>query len=191
MRLVLRPGGRSHAWVAALLIVAAAASLHARRELTEQELKARIDSEGNPTKKAKLEIKLGRLKLDQAIAAYDGNQFDAGPKLLDAYRGCMRQAWELLEKSGRDAGRKPQGFKDLDIALRESARRLNDLKMRTPYEDRGNIEAVATEIDTLHAKVLTALFPGGQLGGPSKQSVPPVPVKPAGPQSLAVPGEHP
>jgi hypothetical protein len=186
MKLVLRSGGLALAWVAALEIVAAGGSLHARREVSEQQLMARIESEGNPTKKAKLEIELGGLKLNQAIAAYDRDQFDAGPKLLETYWGWMKQAWDLLEKSGRDAGRKPQGFKDLDIALREHARRLNDLKQRTPYADRPNIEHTAAEIDALHTQVLAALFPGGHL----KESAPSEQAKPAPrPSSALRPGD--
>jgi len=174
MKLVLRPGGWVLASVAAFEIVAAGSNLHSRRELSEQELTARIQSEGNPTKKAKLEIQLGDLKLGEAVAAYDHDQFDAGPKLLEAYRSLMKQAWDLLEQSGRDAGRKPQGFKDLDIALREHARRLNDLRQRTPFVDRSAIEHVTDEIDALHTQVLTALFPGRQ----TKESAPSTQIKP-------------
>ena len=188
MKFVLRPGNLAFAWVAALEIVAAGGSLRARHELSEQELNGRIQQEGNPTKKAKLEIQLGDLKLNEAIAAYGHDRFDEGPKLLEVSRSWMRQAWDLLEKSGRDAGRKPQGFKDLDIALRESARRLNDLRQRTPYADRGAIERVAAQIDALHNQVLAALFPGGQL----KESPPPTQNKPpVSPTSALRPGDPP
>jgi hypothetical protein len=177
MRAVLRPGVCLLTWVAALEVVAVASVLCAHREASEQELTARISQESNPTRKAKLEIQLGELKLSEAVTAYDDDQFEAGHKLLETYRSWMHQAWELLEKSGRDAGRKPQGFKDLDIALRESARRLNDLKQRTPYVDRAGIENVAAQIDTLHSQVFTALFPGGESDepGPAKQVPPSTP----------------
>jgi hypothetical protein len=92
----------------------------------------------------------------------------------------------LLEKSGRDAGRRPQGFKDLDIALREHARRLNDLRQRTPLADCGTIESVTAEIDTLHGQVLTALFPGGEV----KELAPSPQIKPSRPTTPAVrPGD--
>lgn len=188
MQLVLRPGGWVLAWVVALEIVAAANLSSARRELSEQELTARIQEESSLTRKAKLEIQLADLKLEQAIAAYDRDQFDAGHKLLETYWSWMQQAWDLLQKSGRDAGRKPQGFKDLDIALRETSRRLNDLKQRTPYLDRHSIENVAAQIDSLHTEVLAALFPGGQL----KEEAPPAPSKPAPAANKALrPGDPP
>ena len=186
MKLVLRPGWWVVAGLAALEIVAFGAVLHARRELSEEDLTARIAREANPTRRAKLEIELGGLKLGQAITAYDHDQFEAGPKLLGTYWGWMKHAWDLLKRSGRDAGRQPQGFKELDIALREHARRLNDLKQRTPYADRPSIEHTAAEIDALHAQVLTALFPGGQM----LEAAPPKTVQPSPPPTSALrPGE--
>jgi len=181
MKVVGRPGACALAWVAALGIVAAASPLLAK-QLDEQELEARMNSETNPTKKAKLAIQLGALKLSEAVDAYDQNQFDEGPKLIGSYCSWMKKSWELLEKSGRDASRKPQGFKDLDIALRENARRLNDLIQRTPFADRPNIEHAGAEIDALHAQVLAALFPGGQM----KESGPPAVPKTSSPPASAL-----
>jgi hypothetical protein len=188
MKSVLRAVVCSFAWAVALEVVTAGTNAQARHELSEQELNARIAQESNPTRKAKLEIQLGELKLGEATAAYDHDQFEEGPKLLQIFRGCMKQAWDLLEKSGRDAGHKPQGFKELDIALRESARRLNDLKQRTPLADRGGIETVSAQIDTLHSEVLAALFPGGKLN----ESPPAGENKPAPtPHSALRPGDPP
>ena len=155
MRAVGRPGARAIAWAAALGIVAAGAGLQAKHQASEQEIEARIQTEANPTKKAKLEIQLATLKLAEAEAAYDHDRFDEAPKLIGTYWGWMKRSWELLEKSGRDAVRKPQGFKDLDITLRENARQLSDLDHRTPLADRVEIEQVAARIDALHGELGT------------------------------------
>ena len=129
------------------------------REYTEQDLLARIQRESNPVKKAKYQIQLGRLKLDAAIQAYGHDDLEHGQPLLNAYLQQMQAAWDTLGKSGRQAIKKPQGFRELDIALREDGRLLNDLKHRTPYMDREPIEKVAAEIERLHEEVLQALFP--------------------------------
>jgi hypothetical protein len=47
-----------------------------RRPDTEADLLARIEREQNPVKKAKLEIRLGRVKLLQAIEAFDGGNVE-------------------------------------------------------------------------------------------------------------------
>lgn len=171
MRLVRRPSTVALAWVAAvaaLAVVAVPGPFTGRHPETEQELQGRIEREANPIRKAKLGIRLATLKLSQAEAAYAADKTDDGAKLLDAYWSWVSQAWSLLQSSGRDASRQPHGFKELDIALRESARRLADLRQRLPYADRGPIDRVAKQVDGLHTRVLAALFPGGQLGTPAK-----------------------
>jgi hypothetical protein len=185
MRFVRRPGRVALAWVAALAIIAAPILSRAHHSESETELMARLGSESNPAKKAKIEIRLASLKLEQAAAAYGHDQVDAGAKLLDSYLGWMKQAWNLLHQSGRDASHRPQGFIDLDIALRETSRKLADLKIQTPFADRGPIERIGTEADAIHTQVLGALFPGGQM----QDSNPAPPVDPKkGPVSALQPG---
>jgi hypothetical protein len=188
MKLVRRPGPVALAWVAAFGIVAVPAVSRAHHAESEPELLARLANESNPAKRAKIEIRLGSLKLEQAAAAYEHDQVDVGAKLLDSYLGWMKQAWNLLHQSGRDASRRPQGFIDLDIALRENARRLADLSIHTPFADRGPIERIGAEADALHTQVLGALFPGGQL----QDSNPTTPANPKNaPVSTLRPGDSP
>jgi len=161
MRLV-RPAGKFAVIVAvALAIVTAPCVLGARHQGTEQELLARIARETNLPKRARLQAELATLKLDQAAEAFDHDQYDSGKNLLQQYLGWIRKSWGVLEQSGRDATRKPQGFKYLDITLRENVRTLADLAERTPYEDRGPIEAIAKSADAVHSQVIAALFPDG------------------------------
>jgi hypothetical protein len=145
----------------ALAILAAPAFLGAKHQESEQELLDRIEHETNIAKKARLQAELATLKLDEAATAFDHDQYESGRKLLDQYTGWIHKAWNVLEESGRDASRKAQGFKDLDISLRENARSLADLAERTPFADRGPIEETAKTADDVHSQVIAALFPGG------------------------------
>ncbi len=161
MRLVRPAGIIAVIATVALAILAAPSHLGAKHEETEQELLARIEHETNVTKKARLQAELATLKLEQAAAAFDHDQYDSGRSLLQQYTGLIHKAWNVLEQSGRDATRKPQGFKFLDISLRENARALADLAERTPYADRGAIEETVKTADAVHSKVMAALFPDG------------------------------
>lgn len=158
--------------IMAAVAIVGAANLCAHREETEQDLEERIQQEKNSLKKAKLEMDLGTLKLDKAGQAYAHDDTQAGAKLLDGCRNWMQQAWALLEASGRDATRKPQGFKDLDIALRESGRRLSDLQRDVPLAERAAIQSVAKDLDAVHNRVLSALFPGDQMTDTTARSAP-------------------
>jgi len=130
-----------------------------RRQDKEPDLRAHLQREPDPIKKAKLEIRLGRLKLFQAISAFDQGKLEETNRLLGVYMETLNSAWERLRSSGRVAHKNPSGFKELDIELREDARYLEDLSHRIPYSERGTAEEVAAGVDELRNKVLKALFP--------------------------------
>ncbi len=138
----------------------AACSLLARGKDTEAKLVASIARERKPIKRAKLEVRLGTVQLRQAIRAYDRSQIPEGQKLLLSFLGDMENSWKILQSTGRNAAKKPDGFQQLEIALHEDARRLDDLRRRVFYLDRGPVEQALSTVERLHGKVLLALFPG-------------------------------
>ncbi len=156
--------------VAALSLLAAAA---ARQPDNEDDLQARLQRESNPVKKAKLGMRLGRVKLQKAIAAYDDGKIEQGAESLKEYEQVMNDSWQTLQRSGRQATRQPQGFKELDIALREDSRLLVDLAHRTSYFDRAAIEKARKEAESLRSEVLRALFPREHPPGHGKAPAPP------------------
>jgi hypothetical protein len=126
----------------------------------EAKLLSKLEREKNPVKKAKLETKLGRLKLTNAFKAYDQGQYDQCWKLLDEYMTRMNNAWADLVASGHQAVKKPDGFKQLEIALRESRRDLQDFETRITYEERQAADKIRAQTVELRSRVLNALFPG-------------------------------
>jgi len=139
---------------------------------TEELLLRRIESESNRVKKAKDEIRLADLKLEQARNAYEQGDVQVGAKLLEAFVGDMETAWKILQESGRQAAKQPQGFKELDISLRHDGRLLEDLEHRVAYFDRGPVEKAAEEMEHLRAEVLRALFPGAKQQAPNPPAAP-------------------
>jgi hypothetical protein len=126
---------------------------------TEAQLLARLEKEHAPVKKSKEETRLARIKLRQAIQAYNEGNTRQGAQLVGAYLGRIKDSWQLLRSSGRNAARDPRGFKELDILLREDARLLDDLKRRVSYFDREPLEKAEKEVEQVRAEVLQALFP--------------------------------
>lgn len=134
--------------------------LLARRHDNVQELAARIQRESKPVKKAKLEIRMGTLLLDQAADAYDQHKIAQGQKLLSNSTHEMQDAAKLLDNTGRNAAKKPDGFMQLEIALRENARTLTELRERVFYLYRAPIDQALKTMSQTHAHVLVELFPG-------------------------------
>jgi hypothetical protein len=57
-------------------------------------------------------------------------------KHLTEYVGTVREAHQTMMKTGRDAHRKPKGFKELEIALRRQINMLNDLGRTVTFDQR-------------------------------------------------------
>jgi len=130
---------------------------------TEAQLLARVQKEHDPVRKSKEETRLARIKLRQAIQAYEQGNTEQGAQLVSEYLGRMKDSWQTLRSSGRNAAHAPQGFKELDIELREDERLLDDLKRRVSYFDRDPIEKAAKEVEQVRAEVLQALFPAARM----------------------------
>ena len=119
----------------------------------------RIQSEQNPVKRAKDEIKLAKLRLAEVQDAYSQGNVDAGTKLLATFAEDMKASWKLLQASGRKAVKQPDGFRELEISLREDERLLQDMGRRLSYFDREPVDKVSQELERMRQEVLQALFP--------------------------------
>lgn len=155
-------------WLAVLGILLS--SLCAQARDTEEQLARKIQNEQNPVKKAKEEIKLASLKLTQIHEQYSTGHFDAGAKLLGNFMGDVKTSWKLLQDSGRKAWKQPDGFRELEISLREDVRSLQDLARDVSYFDRAPLANAAQELDRMRYQVLNAQFPGDIPGGPKDTS---------------------
>lgn len=141
-------------------------------EKKEAELTLRIEHEGNPGKKARLQIRLAQIKLTAAIIAYDRNDFARGKDLLDQYLGQMQNSWKTLQGSAGEVNKHLKAFKELDITLREDGRILGDLRRRVPYPENKPIDRVEQERRRIRSHVFDALFPGGFPRSKPKSSIP-------------------
>jgi hypothetical protein len=126
---------------------------------TETRLLARMQRERDPVKKSKDATRLARFELEQAIQAYEHGNTDQGARLVTGFLGRIKDSWQILKSSGRNAARDSRGFKELDIEMREDVRLLEDLKRRISYFDRGPVEKAQKEIEQARTEVIQALFP--------------------------------
>jgi hypothetical protein len=142
-----------------LLWAGTAVAIPGKSHDDEAKLSSKLEREKNPVKKAKLEVRLGRLKLEGAFSAYSKGQYKDCWRLLDAYQDFMDRAWADLQASGKIAAKKSDGFKQLDIGLRESRRDLEDFETHITYDERQAVEKIRVRTENLHNRVLIALFP--------------------------------
>jgi DNA gyrase/topoisomerase IV subunit A len=135
----------------------------------EEKLVAKIGRENNPGKKARLQLRLARMKLIEASEAYDHNDLEKGWALLQEYRKQIDASWTTLKESRRGVSKHFEAYKRLEIGLREDARVLEDLRHRVPYPESDSIEKIAKESIQVHSQVLGVLFPPGRPPQKSKK----------------------
>ena len=132
-----------------------------RNKEKEEKLTARIQEEKSPGKKARLQLRLAKLKLREADEAYHSRDFSQGKGLLQQYLEQVRNSWATLQGATDGIKKHMRAFKDLEISLRENDRFLEDLRHRVPYPESETVKKIAKESGVVHDEVLDAIFPSG------------------------------
>jgi hypothetical protein len=122
-------------------------------------LEAQFQSETNPVQKAKVLAKLGPLEVDEAARKIKADQDDAAFAGLERFRDDVRKTAAELSATQANASRHPAGFKELQIGLRQSLRRLGDLFSLVPSDEQPRLEAVRSDLATTQNSLIEALFP--------------------------------
>lgn len=130
-------------------------------ERKEEKLIKKIAHETNPGKKAKLQIKLAKMKLDSANDAYRRRDFSEGKSLLQQYLDQVKTSWSTLEGAGEPVKKHLGAFMKLEMTLSSDVRFLEDLRRSIPYPESEFVKKVEKECSAVHTQVLQALFPDG------------------------------
>jgi hypothetical protein len=113
----------------------------------------------DPVKKAKEVVRQGELQLEQMRREVRDENFDAALRVLREYRDAVKSAHVGLKASGKDAEKKPNGFKNLQIHIRQNTARLEQTILTVPVEQREPFEAIRKELDTIDRELIDVLFP--------------------------------
>jgi hypothetical protein len=122
----------------------------------------------DPVDRTKTAIAISEILLSLASEAIKTGEPEMLGKRLNEYVDTIREAHETMMKTGRDAHRKPKGFKDLEIALRRQIRILDDLGRGVSFDQRDPVEKAKAQASDLREELLKALF--GEQNAPSRKS---------------------
>jgi hypothetical protein len=123
------------------------------------QIQARFEHDPDPIHKAKLMPDLGTAEFQEVqkhLAA--GNLSDALlalEKFRDAAENCKKE----LDAKNIDAEKHPAGYKQLEISLRSSLRRIDDLVVGLAADEQKPFLNVRKEIQQLDHHVMRQLFP--------------------------------
>jgi hypothetical protein len=123
------------------------------------ELRARFSSESDAVHKAKL---LGPLSDAEFRAMQDfvaaGNLGEAAP-LANEMADEAETTLKALDARGKDPEKHPEGYKHLEISVRASVRRVDNIIVELAADDQTAFVAVKKRLDAVEHQVLRELFP--------------------------------
>ncbi len=137
-----------------------------RLERLERE-RNKLKSATDPVDRAKTDINIAEILLSLASDAVRTGEPEVLEKRLSEYRDTIQDAHQTMVKTGRDAHRKPKGFKDLEIALRRQIRMLDDIGKSVSFDQRDPVDRAKKEASDIRDDLLKALF--GEQNAPSRK----------------------
>jgi hypothetical protein len=133
-----------------------------------QSEKDKLKTQTDPVGRTKTQIKIADLLLTFISDAAMAGDTEVMEIRLEEYITWIQAAHQTMTKTGRDAHKKPGGFKDLEIALRRQVRQLEDIGGILSYDEREPVEKVRDEAAAIRDELLRALF--GSQNVPSRKS---------------------
>lgn len=162
----------AHVVMGCVIFAISCASLLSQTHTTD--FRSRFEHETDPVRRAKLMPRLGEEQFhDIANQISDGNSSGALTILkqyLDEASICIKELDAKVSDPEKHAG----GFKELEISVRQSLRRLNELLVGMTGDEQKPFLAVRDELDRLNRHLVRELFPRqpDPEGGASKQKGP-------------------
>jgi hypothetical protein len=120
---------------------------------------AKYQNETDPVRKSRALAKLGDEQVDLAKKELKADDEVASLHTLELYRDEVRDTVTALKGTGVDAERKPAGFKELQISLRETIRRIDDLILTLNVDKRPFFREVRNDLFLYQNELIDDLFP--------------------------------
>jgi hypothetical protein len=149
------------------MLGAPAQSQRVQKDLAQDKVK--YETANNPVDRAKAFVKLGHEEYVAARRALDSGNTDEALQFLTDYSDQATETHDALLKSDVDPEKHSNGFRQLQISIRERERDLRDLMGRVAFDQRGPFEKLDKAMNGLNQRLMQELFPNRP---PNKQAEP-------------------
>ena len=150
---------RSAGRMCGLVFVALALASLSFGQTRIEDLRQRFAQESDPVRKAKKMPQLGEAEFRQLQKDVTSEQFADALALLRQYRGEVQSSLQGLDATGANAEKHSSGFRQLQISLRESLRRLDTMiPLISPEAQTGFTEA-RQDLSEMNRHLIEELFP--------------------------------
>lgn len=142
-----------------MLFVALALAAPSFSQTRIAELQQRLAQESDPVRKAKKMPQLGEAEFRQIQKDVASQQFSQALALLRQYRDEARSCMQGLDATGADPVKHSGGFRQLQISLRESLRRLDATIIQVSPDAQSGFIEVRAALDEMNKHLIEELFP--------------------------------
>ena len=126
---------------------------------TTEGFRAKFTHESDPVHKAHILIQLGDAEFRDIQKDIGSDNAQGALAILQQYREEAQECQKGLEGTGRDPEKHPNGFKELQISLRESLRRLDYIIADLSGDDQKSFRDVRQDLEQMDLKLIHQLFP--------------------------------
>jgi hypothetical protein len=133
------------------------------------ELRSKFTNETDPVRKAKLLVPLSEAEFRDILKDADSEDFGGALAIFQQYRDEAQACQKALEGKEPDPEKHPNGFKQLQISLRQSLRRLSDIIVELPADEQKPFLDVRRDLEQMDRQLIHELFPRRPRGAPDPQ----------------------
>jgi hypothetical protein len=133
------------------------------------DLRGRFATEPDPVRQAKMMPQLGDAEFQQVQSQITEGRPEEALAVLGQYWAEAQTCEKGLDARGIDAEKHPSGFKQLQISLQESLRRLDALLPQLISEEQTPFLEIRREISDMDMRLIRRLFPHDPSVGAPKQ----------------------
>src|SRR5271154_3671620 len=139
------------------------------------ELRSKFTNETDPVRKAKLLVPLSEAEFREILKDANSENFGGALAIFQQYRDEAQACQKALEGKEPDPEKHPNGFKQLQISLRQSLRRLSDIIVELPADDQKPFLDVRRDLEQMDRQLIHELFPRRPQAAPEPQPDTPKP----------------
>jgi hypothetical protein len=123
------------------------------------DFRVRFARASDPLRKARMMPQYGDLEFQSIHEAIEEGNLSQAIEQVKKYRDEAQSVAKSLDAKETDPEKHPAGFKQLQISLRSSLRRLEDIIVRLPSDDAKPFQELRKDLEELDRHLVRELFP--------------------------------
>jgi hypothetical protein len=144
-------------WTVVLATMLSMAVVDAQDRVAD--LRSRFEHETNPVQKAKLMPELGQAEFQQIGKEVEAYHLSVALDLLRQYDAQVSACLKGLATTNVDPERHPSGFKQLQISVQQSLRRIDALLPPMTRDEQAPFLEIRNHLDDVNRHLIEQLFP--------------------------------